>query len=387
MRLFYLFLSTWIFLIPFSYSENTKSIVIQLNEQCPASFMKTAIGTCELASLYNLYDSPKGHGGFRVKLPRLKQIFTPQQIDLGRYLFFDPVLSEKQDLSCASCHQLGKSLSDGRARSISASNSEGKRGQLNRGTPTLWNVAFNQRFMWDGRANDLSEQAMLPLFSVNEMANTPKVLEQTLNAIPEYVALFQQAYGDKPSVKNTSHALAAFQTSLVSLNSRYDRYVHGDKSALSEQELRGHNAFRGFVGRCSQCHIPPLFTDSELAVVGSPKTVGLAADEGAGEWSDDPLLLGAFKVPTLRNITKTAPYFHAGQFNTLNEVVSFYNNTRGHKAPKELPLKLHWHIHMTSGSKLTTDNEHDIVAFLSSLEDEKLLPIKPTTVPSRLSLK
>lgn len=357
-----------------------------LNSKCPPSFDKNQNGKCELVSLYDFYDSPKGHGGFRVELPKLKKAYSPQQIDLGRILFFDPVLSKKQDLSCASCHQLDKSLADGRGRSISASDDSGKRGELNRGTPTLWNIAFHERFMWDGRSDDLAKQATLPLFSDVEMGNTPENLEKTLNAIPEYVDLFKQAYSQAPSVENTTHALAAFETSLISLNSRYDRYVHGDQNALTKQEIRGHNAFRGFVGRCSQCHVPPLFTDGEMAVIGSPQPDDIPLDKGAGELSKDKFLMGAFRVPTLRNITETAPYFHAGQFDSLEGVLGFYNNTRGHMAPAALSLKLHWHIHMTAGGKLTKGNEKDIVAFLSSLEDETLLPQPPTRNPSGLPI-
>lgn len=357
-----------------------------LNEQCPPSFAITPNNQCELVSLYDFYDSPESHGGFRVELPKLKNTYSPQQIDLGRILFFDPVLSKKQDMSCASCHQLEKSLADGRGRSISASDSTGKHGQLNRGTPTLWNIAFHGRFMWDGRSEDLAKQARLPLFSEIEMGNTPSNLEKTLNNIPEYVDLFQQAFQQLPNVENTTQALAAFETSLISLNSRYDRYVHGDETALSTQEIRGYNAFRGFVGRCSQCHMPPLFTDGELSVIGSPQDENIPIDKGAGEYSDDPFLMGAFRVPTLRNITQTAPYFHAGQFDSLEKVLDFYNDTRGHMAPPVLSLKLHWHIHMTAGGKLTKQDEQDIVAFLSTLEDETLLPQKPNQNPSGIPI-
>ncbi len=372
-----------VFVPPFFLKANASET---LSAHCPPSFQKSADNKCELVSLYDFYDSPPGHGGLRVELPKLKHSYTPQQMDLGKKLFFDPVLSKNQDMSCASCHQLEKGLADGMARSISAKDKNGKHGKLNRGTPSLWNIAFHERFMWDGRSNSLQTQAKLPLFSEIEMGNTPENLEASLNSIPAYVNLFAQAYGEKPGADNTAHALAAFETSLISLNSRYDRYVHGDKNALTEQESRGHNAFRGFVGRCSQCHMPPLFTDGELAVIGSPQPQDLPVDKGAGSWSNDPFLLGAFRVPTLRNITRTAPYFHAGQFDSLQEVLGFYNDTRGHQAPPTLSLKLHWHIHMTAGGKLSKQDEEDIVAFLSSLEDEKLLPQKPNSVPSGLTL-
>ena len=205
-----------------------------------------------------------------------------------------------------------------------------------------------------------------------------------MRASASYQRLFHEAFGEEPNLTNIAEALAAFQISLMSFDSRYDRYAHGQKNAMSEQEIRGYNHFRGFVGRCSQCHVPPLFTDSELAVIGSPSLPGQAADKGAGALSDDPFLMGAFRVPTLRNITRSAPYFHAGQFKKLDEVVHFYNETRGHAAPSDLELKIHWHIHMTNGPKLSAQDEKDIVAFLQTLEDETLTPVIPESVPSGL---
>ncbi|MCT9826655.1 cytochrome-c peroxidase [Pseudomonas veronii] len=355
-----------------------------LSDQCPASFEKTAQGTCQLRTLYDFYDSPADHGGLRARLPQVTRNYTPQQIDLGRYLFFDPVLSAKQDMACASCHQPSKGLADGRARALGARQPDGRRTELPRGAPALWNVAFLQRLMWDGSAADLASQAQRPLFAPQEMGNTAQHLETSLNQIPEYRALFEQAFGRPPSVETVTEALAAFQSSLVSFNSRYDRYVHGDTEAINAQEVRGYNIFRGFVARCSQCHVPPLFTDSELAVIGAPNAADGAFDAGAGSTSKDPNLLGAFRVPTLRNITRSAPYFHAGQFKTLGEVVHFYNDTRGHAAPKDAPLKLHWQIHMTRGPQLSLEEEHDIVAFLNTLEDELMLPAIPAAVPSGL---
>ena len=359
-----------------------------LNDQCPPSFERLADNTCQLRTLYDFYDSPAQHGGVQAELPTMKIKMTPQQIDLGRFLFFDPLLSANQDMSCASCHQTDKGLSDGLKRSIGAQQTDSllasSRLELNRSTPTLWNVGLLKQFMWDGRASSLQAQAELPLLAKEEMGNTREGVVQALNSSANYIALFESAYGQKPDMANITHALAAFQSTLVSFNSRYDRYAHGDKSALSDQEIRGYNAFRGFVGRCSQCHVPPLFTDSELAVIGAPANDRGYIDPGAGALSDDAFKQGAFRVPTLRNISKTAPYFHSGQFTDLTEVVNFYNNTRGHAAPAEQPLKIHWHIHMTQGAQLSQQNVADIIAFLAALEDETHLPQTPETLPSGL---
>ncbi|BFM15554.1 cytochrome c peroxidase [Maricurvus nonylphenolicus] len=354
-----------------------------LREDCPPSFELVSDGTCQLRSLYDFYDSPDQHGGVRANLPKLESPYTPKQIDLGRYLFFDPVLSANKDMSCASCHQLDKGLSDGLETSLGAKQ-DGRHMALKRATPTLWNVGFLKRYMWDGRADTLPEQAKLPLLSEDEMGNTEEGVVAAVSEQPEYVRMFDEAFDEQPTIDNIAKALAAFQTTLISLNSRYDRYAHGDESALNPQEIRGHNAFRGFVARCSQCHVPPLFTDSELAVIGAPADKQGFADPGAGKFSDDEFLQGAMRVPTLRNIGQTAPYFHNGIFDNLKDVVGFYNNTRGHMAPKEQPLRIHWHVHMTKGPKLSDQDEADIAAFLGSLTDERNLPAVPATLPSGL---
>jgi cytochrome c peroxidase len=351
---------------------------ITLRDQCPASFQMLGDGTCKLVTLYDLYDSPAQHGGLKARLETRAARYTPAQMDLGRYLFFDPVLSADRTMSCATCHDPAKGLSDGLKRAMG-------RVELKRSTPSLWNVAFNSRFMWDGRAHSLEQQAILPLTSPDEMGNTPEGIVSSLNEIPVYRDLFRQAFGRSPDMDGVKRALAAFETTLVSLNSRYDRYAHGDETALSPREIRGHNVFRGFVARCSQCHLPPLFTDNELVVVGAPVDDRAAFDPGAGGVTDKPDLIGAFKVPTLRNISRTAPYFNAGQFETLEDVVGFYNDTRGHAAPPGQKLEIHWHVHMTNGPELSERDVADLAAFLATLEDETMMPEIPHELPSGLT--
>jgi len=386
----------------------------ELSDQCPPSFEKLPNGLCQLRSLYDFYDSPAQHGGVKAKLPPMPAAYTAEQIDLGRFLFFDPILSVNRDMSCASCHQPDKGLSDGRktslgSRTVGVNSNEAKaptteRKELTRATPSLWNVGFLKRFMWDGRADSLTEQALLPLLSKDEMGHSREGVVTAVQSSQHYQALFAKAFRstafddrelkdkafentarvNQVTLENIALALGAFQTTLVSLNSRYDRYAHGDAAALSDQEIRGYNAFRGFVGRCSQCHLPPLFTDSEIAVIGAPAASNGFVDEGAGLHSDDPFMLGGFRVPTLRNVALTAPYFHNGELADLSEVVDFYNNTRGHRAPESQPLSIHWHIHMTDGPKLSEQNTKDIVAFLSSLTDQTMMPQVPEQVPSGL---
>jgi cytochrome c peroxidase len=352
-----------------------------LADQCPPSFSLDHNNQCRLRNLYQLYDSlqDRGLGGLKTALPEHRDGFSPQQIDLGRLLFFDPVLSADKNLSCANCHNPDLGFSDGMDRSV------GARGQISqRSAPTLWNSAFLQVFFWDARAQSLEEQAIGPLFSDKEMANTPAQLLANLNQVPAYPQLFKQAFPDGEDalvIDNIATALAAFQSSLISLNSPYDRYAHGDAKALSPNQLEGLNVFRSFVARCSQCHTPPLFTNQQVAVIGTPEPAGLPRDIGAAETFNAKRLTGGFKVPTLRNIARTAPYMHSGRFATLREAAEFYTKGRGHAVPEGEELLLHWHI---SEPNLTNPELDRLVDFMGALSDESFMPKVPTQVPSGL---
>ena len=356
---------------------------ITLNPRCPPGFEKTAAGVCELRTLYQFYDSleNRGVGGTRTALPPHRDGFTPQQIDLGRYLFFDPLLSGDGTLSCASCHRPDKGLADGRPRSIGIHGED-----AGRAAPTLWNVAFLQRFFWDARANSLEAQAAGPLYSPREMGNDPARLVASLNRNATYRRLFREAFPRDAAGPVTERqvyaALTAFQTSLISLNSRYDRYVHGYAEALSPREIEGLNVFRSFVARCSECHTPPLFTNEQIAVIGAPEPRGRPFDVGAEATFGSPKLKGGFKVPTLRNVTRTAPYMHSGAFAQLRDAVEFYNKGRGHAVPKDMRLYLHWHI---TDPQLTAAEIDRVVDFLGALTDEAFTPATPARVPSGLT--
>jgi cytochrome c peroxidase len=366
-----------------------------LADHCPASFDRDRDGRCRLVSLYDMYAAAPGQGGLRVPLPAMKGSFTPQQIDLGRLLFFDPILSRDGRLSCAHCHHPDLAYADGRRTAVGAGATgigpaRAGGAELIRNTPSLWNVGFLGRLFWDGRAASLQEQAAGPLFAPNEMASTPEHVQQVLTANDDYRRLFARAFQRTAtaaiSIDEVVTALAAFQSSLVSLNSRFDRYAHGDEHALSEAEVRGWTVFRGFVGRCAQCHVPPLFASDDLAVVGAPPIKGQPYDQGAGELAPGAAALkGAFKVPTLRNVALTAPYFQAGQFQTLAEVIDFYNAPRGHAVPPGAGVQLHWHIHMQK-PELSADDAADLLAFLNTLTDVSMAPQVPHAVPSGLPL-
>lgn len=351
-----------------------------LAQNCPPSFELTDQGVCRLLTQYQFYTSVqnKGLGGTQTNLPPHRDGFTPAQIDLGRFLFFDPALSKDGSISCASCHQPDKGFSDDLDRSIGITGDK-----VARSAPSLWNVAFVDKFFWDARSTSLEEQALGPLYDPLEMGNTPEQLLSTLRSNANYVDMFAQAFPDEKNIELAQiyTSLTAFQTSLISLNSRYDRYAHGYHQALTQEEIAGLNVFRSFVARCAECHQPPLFTNNEVAVIGSPEPEGRQLDIGAEKTYNAPKLRGGFKVPTLRNITKSAPYMHSGRYNNLREAVKFYNDGRGNSIPKGETMLIHWHI---SEPNLTDDELDLIVTFLGTLTDESLTPRIPSQVPSGL---
>jgi len=222
------------------------------------------------------------------------------------------------------------------------------------------------------------------------MASSPEKILANLNGNKEYRRLFASAYAAEfiaarstIKIEQVYRSIAAFESSLISLNSRYDLYAQGFPDALNKQEIQGLNVFRSFVARCAECHTPPLFTNQQIVVIGTPEPAGHAFDPGAGAASKDASLRGGFKVPSLRNVDLTAPYMHSGRFATLREVVSFYNDGRGHAVPKDEKLVLHWHIHEP---KLSNSELDRLVDFLKTLTDESFKPQRPTSVPSGLTL-
>jgi cytochrome c peroxidase len=301
---------------------------------------------------------------------------------LGRYLFFDPIMSKDGTVSCATCHQPEKGFSDGLKTSVGIHNTT-----LKRAAPSLWNVAFYKKFFWDARATSLETQMTGPLYSSEEMGTTREQLLRTLNEIKSYQELFQQAFPAKKSreieLNEIYTAITAFESSLISLNSKYDQYAHGYPEALSKHETEGMNIFRSFVARCAECHTPPLFTNQQVAVIGLAEPGGKPLDPGAQQTFNDPSLRAAFKVPSLRNIDRTAPYTHSGRFSTLREMIGFYSAGRGHEVAKNEKLRIHWHIWEPN----LTDYEMDRLAdFLKTLTDESFMPRAPEKLPSGISM-
>ncbi|MBK8987235.1 MAG: right-handed parallel beta-helix repeat-containing protein [Chloroflexi bacterium] len=293
---------------------------------------------------------------------------TPEKVALGQLLFFDPALSENNEMACATCHNPDWGFSDGRAQPLGLDGTP-----LARSAPTLWNVAYAQALFWDGRETSLEAQSHFPLTHANEMgvSNTAALVSE-LAAIPEYQQRFAAAFTDGLTYDNVGRALAAFQRSLLSQNSPFDRYAAGDFDALTAQQRRGLALFRSGATRCFECHNAPTFASDTFRVVGVPSD-----DPGrAGVVADG--LNGAFKVPTLRNIALSAPYMHDGSLATLAEVVDFYAEGGGRAHGRD-------NIDVfVQGFTLNEQERADLVAFLMALTDESGLPQPVTAVPSGL---
>jgi cytochrome c peroxidase len=275
---------------------------------------------------------------------------TPAKIELGRRLFFDVQLSLDRSTSCSTCHDPEKGFADGRPIAV------GLGGRLlDRHTPTVLNAAYNEPQFWDGRAMGLEQQAVVPITAPAEMNMTDEAeLIARLEAEPRYRALFREAFGGGPTLQRVGHALAAYERTLVTGNSRFDLYANGDKTALTDAEKRGLLLFVGKAA-CTQCHLGPNFTDNKFYALGLPERG--KGDAGRFEVTKSNEDRGAFKTPTLRNVAITPPYMHDGSLGSLQEVVDFYDRGGDAMPRSELMRKL----------DLTGDEKHDLIAFLESL--------------------
>jgi parallel beta-helix repeat protein len=316
---------------------------------------------------------------------------TPEKVELGRLLFFDPILSDDNTMSCAHCHHPDLGFSDGlprsRGRGAQGAGTQRQGGiELTRGAPTLWNALYNHRQFWDGRAADLEEQARMVITTPEEVNADPDELVRELKAIPEYRRLFDRAFGGENgsaiTFGNIAKAIAAFERTLVSFNSRFDRYAAGDGDALTPQEKRGLKLFLSPKTRCNECHGLPTFANRDFKVIGVPDPPDgppdrhkAGAEPGRGGGPN-----GAFKIPTLRNIALTAPYMHNGIFKTLEEVLDFYANGGGRGLGLNVPLQ----DDKIRKFKLTPQEKADLIAFLLALTDESAKVTIPSRVPSGL---
>lgn len=288
-----------------------------------------AVAACAAES--ESYDGPPlpwAYEPFPEALDPFSNVSTPEKVELGRLLFYDPILSRDEKTACATCHSEVWGLADGLPLSVGV-DGEGPTGPgregpnvTTRNAQTLWNVAFRDELFWDGRTRSLEAQALEPIRAVNELDMEVDDVLVRIEAAPGYKALFRAAFPDDVetiSADNIAKALAAFQRSFVSNRAPYDQYVAGDANALSDEQLAGMQLFAD--AGCAGCHVPPLFESGryeqrvESADIGRELVTGDAADRGR------------LRVPTLRNLRETGPYFHNGSTVTLEDAVLREANT------------------------------------------------------------
>ena len=290
------------------------------------------------------------------KSPELKAIVEqdlskvdPKKAALGKALFFDPFLSRDRTISCASCHKAAHSFADDKPVSIGIKGQEG-----DRNTPTVLNTFRLKHLFWDGRAKSLEEQALGPIQNPKEMGEEIDNVINKLNNLPVYRIEFEKAFGKGDITKEKlASAIAEFERTLVSKNSAFDRFLSGETNALSDSAKRGLDLFKG-KAMCIACHNGSDLTDGEFHNIGLPS----AGDIGRAKISGKSQDTGKFKTPTLREITNTAPYFHNGQFQTLEQVIAYYNAGGGNDPLKD-PLK--------EPLNLSRQEQQDLIEFLRSL--------------------
>ncbi|AKP89423.1 MULTISPECIES: cytochrome-c peroxidase [Achromobacter] len=282
----------------------------------------------------------------------------PAKVELGKKLFFDPRLSRSGAISCNSCHNLGMGGSDNLKASIGH---KWQQGSIN--SPTVLNSSLNIAQFWDGRAKDLREQAGGPIANPMEMASTHELAVQVLNSIPGYRAEFKQVFGkDGITIDEVTGALAAFEETLVTPNSRFDQWLKGDDKALTVQELAGYTLFKN--SGCVACHNGVAVGGNSFQKMGlvAPYQTDNKAEGRAAVTGKDADRFN-FKVPTLRNVALTYPYFHDGEAATLTQAVDVMGR-----------LQL--------GRTFTPDENAQIVAFLKTLTGDQPAIQYPLLPPS-----
>jgi len=270
--------------------------------------------------------------------PTYNRGLKPGVTELGRMLFFDPVLSGNNNRACASCHKPHLAFTDGKTRS-QAFNFEG---EVARNAPTLINSGYQKSQFWDQRVAFIEDQVNNVIADPVEMHGRMEESAQKLMKSEAYRALFKDAFGqDTITKRQIQAALATYIRSLSGLNARFDQYMRGDTTALPADAITGFNLFMG-KAKCGTCHfmplfnglVPPDYVETESEVLGVPKTkdslhAELDSDPGKFNFTRSVVHKYAFKIPTLRNIELTAPYMHNGVFSTLEQVMDFYNRGGG----------------------------------------------------------
>jgi len=295
---------------------------------------------------------PAGLAGYEAMTIPLDNPMTPEKIALGRQLFFDERLSIDGSKSCYSCHLCEHGLTDGLPKAIGAENKP-----LTRNSPTLWNIGYHKEFYWDGRSDSLEAQAMAAWKGGNMgVGERTSEIAAKINALQDYKSQFQKVFQSDATPENMMKAISAYERTIISGNTAWDRYRAGDQSALSASATRGWNIFVAI--KCNNCHDGVLFTDQQYHNIG----IGMdqpTPDAGRFTVTKKPEDTGAFKTPTLRDIAKSAPYFHDGSAKTLEEAVDIM--LAGGKPNEHLDKK------NLQAHKILPEQREDLLNFLRSL--------------------
>lgn len=276
---------------------------------------------------------------------------------LGRYLFYEPMLSEDTTVSCGSCHMQTFGFTNGPSHAVShgVHSLVGKRN-----SPALFNLTWQQKIMWDGGVNNLENQPIGPIQNPVEMNLNFNVALSRIAASPKYKTLFRNAYGDTVvTSQRFLKSMAQFMGLMVSYNSKYDKVKAGEATFTAAE----NNGYTVFKNKCASCHAEPLFSDYTFRNNGLP--VNSYQDSGRYRITLDPSDIYKFKTPSLRNLASSSPYMHDGRFSTLSQVLSHYET--GISSTVNLdPL-------LSSGITLTAQERNDLLAFLATLNDNTFL--------------
>lgn len=301
------------------------------------------------------------------EMPKPGHTITEAGVDLGRHLFYDPILSRDSDLSCASCHKQQFAFSDAPKR-FSPGND---RTPLKRNTLPLFNLAWHRSFFWDGKATSIEEQVFHPVSSELEMDLSWTDVVARLNRNPNYKRKFKAAFGDAPiDSAMVANAIGQFERTLLSYRSKFDRVINGSDSFTKDESDGFLLANDMTKGDCLHCHTTdsdPLgstfaFSNNGLDLIKDMKDF---VDRGRGEITQSSFDNGKFKIPSLRNLVFTPPYMHDGRFQTLEQVIDFYSE--GVKMSPTIDSKME-HVR-NGGARLTTEEKRKMIAFLKTLTD------------------
>ena len=295
------------------------------------------------------FSTPKGFP--KLKVPDDNPI-TEYKIELGKMLFFDKMMSRDSSISCASCHNPKYAFTD------QLKKSRGIKGRAtSRNTPTLMNIAYNNSFLRDGVNPSLEAQVIVPIHEKNEFDFHILLLAERMKKNQKYMQLSMKAFGEEPNPKIISNAIATYERTLISGNSRFDKfYYHGDSNALNGSEIRGLKLFYEDLN-CTSCHSGFNFSNGEIVNIGLYEKY---SDIGKMRVSLNESDNGKFKVPTLRNISITYPYMHDGSMKSLEEVVDHYISGGKMNANKDKRI---------NPVNISEKEKHDLIAFLKSLTD------------------